>query len=77
MLNGYSGFLPASYVRHFDALSGFPDANAIVGLRTGGVTHVFVHIDEISPAALEQLGHTPALHKVASDGLTALYALDR
>jgi len=77
MLNGYSGFLPASYVRHFDALSGFPDANAIVGLRTEGVTHVFVHIDEISPAALEQLGHTPALHKVASDGLTALYALDR
>jgi hypothetical protein len=77
MLNGYSGFLPASYVRHFDALSGFPDGNAIVGLRTEGVTYVFVHIDEISPAALEQLGHTPALRKVAFDGLTALYALDR
>jgi hypothetical protein len=77
MLNGYSGFLPASYVRHFDALSGFPDGDALAGLRTEGVTYVFVHIDEITPAALEQLGHTPALHKVASDGLTALYALDR
>ena len=77
LLNGYSGFLPVSYVRHFEAFNGFPDANAIMGLRTEGVTYVFVHTDEISPAALEQLGHTPGLRKIASVGLTALYALER
>lgn len=44
LLNGYSGFVPASYVRHAEELAGFPDARAMATLRRLGVTHVVVHV---------------------------------
>ena len=44
LLNGYSGFVPESYVRHAEELAGFPDARAMAALRRLGVTHVVVHV---------------------------------
>jgi hypothetical protein len=76
LLNGHSGFLPASYQRYYEALSGFPDSTSIAALQGAGVTHVFVHTTEIAPAAVEQLTHVPALHKIAADGSTVLYGLE-
>lgn len=45
MLNGYSGFLPRSYVTHYERLKSFPDEDSIAYLREIGVTHVVVHAD--------------------------------
>jgi hypothetical protein len=45
LVNGYSGFTPASYVEHARALRGFPDDTARDQLRQLGVTHVVVHLD--------------------------------
>jgi hypothetical protein len=43
LLNGYSGYVPASYDEHARAFAGFPAAPAIAALRVAGVTHVVVH----------------------------------
>lgn len=43
LLNGYSGFLPASYAAHYDLLRKFPSDEALIELSKEGVTHVVVH----------------------------------
>jgi hypothetical protein len=77
LVNGYSGFIPASYFRISDAVASFPAAGAIAALKANGVTHVFVHDDEYSPAQIEQIRQTPDLRQIAADGLVALYELRR
>lgn len=72
ILNGYSGFLPASYVEHYSALENFPDARSLKALMDIGVTHVVVHHEPPSRvsvgfgpmppvAALEPVITSPAL----------------
>ncbi len=75
IVNGYSGFQPASYSRHAEALATFPDARSIAALREIGVTHVFVHTDEFSPAALALLATTRELLHLETFGTIALYQL--
>jgi hypothetical protein len=71
MLNGYSGFVPPSYVRHWEAIRGFPDPPALAALRDAGVTHVIVHEASVpSP-----LGDVAALRPLAREGTTVVYAL--
>jgi hypothetical protein len=41
MLNGYSGFAPASFHEHIQALATFPAPAAIAALKAFGVTHAF------------------------------------
>ena len=43
LVNGYSGFTPASYAEHAAVLSGFPDRASIEMLESLGVTHVVTH----------------------------------
>ena len=45
LINGYSGFQPASYEERGRALQAFPAVEAIATLKTLGVTHVTVHRD--------------------------------
>jgi hypothetical protein len=79
MLNGYSGIVPASYVEHYRELRGFPDARAIDALRAAGVTHVFVHTEDMrrwsGPAAVDALGHTAELRLVGADARVGLYTV--
>jgi hypothetical protein len=42
IVNGYSGFIPRSYQRTFDAVRGFPGERALAALRAVGVTHVVI-----------------------------------
>ena len=54
MLNGYSGFVPASYASHAARLAHFPDAESHRLLVEVGVSHVLVHApptDEIQQLA--------------------------
>jgi hypothetical protein len=49
LMNGYSGYTPASYVTYADVFWYFPRDYAIDAMRRAGVTHVMVH--------LERFGH--------------------
>ncbi len=51
LLNGYSGFLPMSYGRHWEAFHAFPDPSVIDALRDAGVTHIVVHMAHVPDAA--------------------------
>jgi hypothetical protein len=43
LLNGYSGYTPASYTAYADVFWYFPREHAIQAMRRAGVTHVMVH----------------------------------
>jgi hypothetical protein len=43
LLNGYSGYTPASYSTYADTFWYFPREHAIQAMRRAGVTHVMVH----------------------------------
>jgi hypothetical protein len=75
LVNGYSGFVPNSYRQHFEQLAGFPDAKSIAALHALGVTHVFVHTDQLGAGLTEDLGRLQALIRVASEGSIVLYQL--
>ena len=74
LLNGYSGFLPPSYRTHYDALAGFPDARSVRALQVAGVTHAFVHVDQLGPAA-GALDRLPALRRIDADGSLVLFRI--
>ena len=72
LVNGYSGFLPASYGAHYGELQGFPDERSLKALRDLFVTHVVVHhlppsrvsaaFGPMPPlAALEPIAQSPQL----------------
>lgn len=75
MVNGYSGFVPASYWTHQEQIAGFPDARAIDALQALGVTHVFVHFNQLRTAAAEAVAGVEALQEVSREGSIALYRL--
>jgi hypothetical protein len=79
MLNGYSGLIPTSYETHYHDLRGFPDEASIAALRALGVTHAFVHEQELAArsgaVALEAIGQSPHLRLVDRDETVSLYQL--
>ncbi|MDE3156176.1 MAG: hypothetical protein KGN76_13825 [Acidobacteriota bacterium] len=75
LVNGYSGYLPVSYNRHYDAFSTFPDPGAITALRAAGVRYVFVHFDALPDATGQAIRRSPDLISVTTDGKIALYRL--
>ncbi len=76
MLNGYSGFAPASFHEHIQALAAFPEPAAIAALKAFGVTHVFLHIDGYTAAQRAIIEASPALARVASDERIVLYQVN-
>jgi hypothetical protein len=77
MLNGYSGFKPASFYKNVEAFRSFPDRGSIAHLRSLGVTHVVVDSRNMARPALERLGEFPELRSLADDGNFRLYLLVR
>lgn len=75
MLNGYSGFVPRSYVARAPALAGFPSDGALSALRTAGVTHVFVHEDAFGADARRWLERAPGLRLLEVEQGVALYTV--
>ena len=49
LLNGYSGFFPASYVERADALRDFPDDASILRLKRDGAHYLLLHIGAFAP----------------------------
>ena len=80
ILNGYSGFRPASYDRHYKQLRAFPDAGSIDALRSIGVTHVVVthpaFVREAGQEAFDRIGATPSLRLLARSEDVSIYRLE-
>jgi hypothetical protein len=79
MLNGYSGFLPASYLTTWELLRGFPSFEALEALHVRGVRFVVIHRDGFiglhGRPAFDALEGNPAVHEFAHDGDIYLYRL--
>jgi hypothetical protein len=75
MLNGYSGFKPASFYKNVEELAGFPDDRSIAHLQRLGVSVVLVDGRNMRPANLARIGDFPQLSKIADDGNLRIYLL--
>src|SRR5262245_34102907 len=79
LMNGYSGYLPASYLDYVDAFRIFPDPPAIAAMRGARVTHVMVHLERYERNAdeiLQKSGTRPELELLAAGrGGLRLYRL--
>lgn len=75
LVNGYSGFQPASFYQHAEVLQRFPDDSALRMLREIGVTHVFVHRGQLDAAHLAALDARHDLERIDVFGDTELYRL--
>lgn len=71
LMNGYSGYIPASYQRYADAFWYFPQDWAIAAMKKAGVTHVVVH-----PAAFQRdhMDVVPLIERRADMELMAIGA---
>lgn len=67
LLNGYSGFTPASYIEHARVLRDFPDARSWAMLRDVGVTHLVVRADGFDEATLAVILQDPRVRVLARD----------
>jgi hypothetical protein len=81
IVNGYSGFIPPSYQRAFDALRGFPDERALSALHALGITHVVIRRDEFiglqGLAQYEAIAHTHLLEPYSMSDAIQIYRLHK
>jgi hypothetical protein len=75
MLNGYSGFKPASYYTHVEKLAAFPDEASVTYLQELGVTVVVVDGRNMRPANLARLPQFPQLSLWTTDGSLQIFLL--
>jgi hypothetical protein len=75
LLNGYSGFTPASYATHEAVMRLFPQPDSVRSLRAIGVTHVLLHKRRVPPELLQQCAGSTDITLVADEGDQVLYSL--
>jgi hypothetical protein len=75
MLNGYSGFTPASYNLHAAIARRFPSAEAVREFGLLGATHLVVHGGRMAPEVITQLEASGRVRLLAREGDDRLYAL--
>ena len=69
LVNGYSGFFPASYLKVVNAVRGFPDDTAMNEIKSHGARYLVIHGEWLYGARYEQilaaLDHRPDLRLVS------------
>jgi hypothetical protein len=79
IVNGYSGFFPASYARLQPLLAQFPGHEALETMHRRGITHAVVHeaafISMYGRARFDEIGTVQSLTQVARDGDVHIYRL--
>jgi hypothetical protein len=75
MLNGYSGFQPQSYRDTYQAAEDFPSDSSLIALHQRGVTHVFVHRQELGEQRFAAIRNIASLQWQNDDGEIYLYKL--
>ena len=72
LLNGYSGFIPASYQEAWSRMRAFPGFDSLELLHERDVRYVVIHRDRFvgmyGPAAFDAIAGTASLSELASDG---------
>jgi hypothetical protein len=75
-VNGYSGFIPQSYLRSAAALDAFPEGDTLAYLKSLGVTHVIVFTNSLSaPRAAHLEEHPAELDLWKTDASVRIYRL--
>jgi hypothetical protein len=78
LMNGYSGYIPASYREYAAQFWFFPEERAIQAMRRAGATHVMVHAGGFGNETGEmwkKVGASPYLERVAMSPGVVLYRL--
>lgn len=77
LLNGYSGFRPASYDTAYEAMRAFPSDASLIALHQLGVTHVVVHRREMLGAAAgeDPFNRVSSIRLLAKDDDVLIYKL--
>ena len=76
LVNGYSGFIPESYMRSAAALDAFPEGDTLAYLKSLGVTHVIVFTNNLSAPRVAHLEEHPAeLELWKADASVRIYRL--
>jgi hypothetical protein len=79
MVNGYSGFRPASYERSSQAIEYFPQDQSLIALHALGVTHIVVHraayVAGAGQARFDAILKAETLLHVADDGEVFIFRL--
>jgi hypothetical protein len=79
LVNGYSGFLPASYARLQPVLAGFPGHEALETMHSRGITHAVVHeaafVGMYGRQRFDDIGAIQSLREIARDGDIHIYRL--
>lgn len=76
LVNGYSSFMPESYVRSAAALDAFPEGDTLDYLKTLGVTHVIVFPAKVSAPRLARVeAHADRLVPWKADASARIYRL--
>ncbi len=75
LMNGYSGFTPASYRLHAAVARRLPSAGAVRELGYLGATHLVAHGAKLGPVAIEQLETSGAVRLLAREGDDRLYVI--
>ncbi len=77
LINGYSGFEPRAFTERAQTLETFPSTEALMMLKSLGVTHVTVHVAAFArrsgAGALDAVGHRTELSLLADEGGIRLY----
>jgi hypothetical protein len=76
LINGYSSFTPARYIRDAAALDAFPEGNTIQYLRQRGVTKVIVFTRKLSAPRLAHIGEHPELVLWRANESVRIYVLE-
>jgi hypothetical protein len=80
LLNGYSGFRPASYERSYASVRQFPADQSLIALHDLGVTHIIVHkhayVTAVGVDGFAALSEIRSLKWVASDADIVIYKLE-
>jgi hypothetical protein len=69
LVNGYSGFVPASYFSLYEDVKNFPAPSALDALRRRGITHVIVHDAALADSARA----TGAFEQIANEAGIAIF----
>lgn len=75
LVNGYSGFEPASFRDRARAWEGFPSGEVLDDMIRTGVTHLILHVRDLSERVVEEAAASPRLVRLADDGERRIYML--
>ena len=78
LVNGYSGFRPASYYKAYDIVRAFPADESLIALHELGVTHVVIHQRALSNGAdhsYDPFERVASLKMIARDDDVLIYRL--